>query len=177
MAFCPQCGAPFNDGATSCPQCGAVFAAAPNPNPQPQQQNYQFQQQYQQQQYQQYQPAPAPVVDPFDHTADFDAQDISDNKVFSMLPYLLGTVGIIIALLAAQKSAFAMFHVREALKITVTNILLGVVSAVLCWTFIVPIAGFICIGILSVIQIIMFFRVCKGKAKEAPIICKLKFLK
>ncbi len=177
MAFCPQCGAPFNDGATSCPQCGAVFAAAPNPNPQPQQQNYQFQQQYQQQPYQQYQPAP--VVDPFDHTADFDAQDISDNKVFSMLPYLpvIGLFGIIIALLAAQKSAFAMFHVREALKITVTNILLGVISALLCWTIIVPAAGGICMAILFVIQIIMFFRVCKGKAKEAPIICKLKFLK
>ena len=96
-----------------------------------------------------------------------------------MLPYLpvIGLFGIIIALLAAQKSAFAMFHVREALKITVTNILLGVISALLCWTIIVPAAGGICMAILFVIQIIMFFRVCKGKAKEAPIICKLKFLK
>ena len=31
--------------------------------------------------------------------------------------------------------------------------------------------------VLLVVQIICFFRICKGQAKEAPIVCKLGFLK
>ena len=133
--------------------------------------------QYQQQQYQQFQqpyPAPVPMVDPKDHTAEYDPKDISENKVFAMAPYLMGALGIIVALLAAQKSEFTMFHVRQALKITLVQILLYVCC-------IVPFLGWIFCGVCSIIlfvlQIIMFFRVCKGKAVEVPIVSNLGFLK
>lgn len=52
-----------------------------------------------------------------------------------------------------------------------------IVSAVLAFTFIVPIAGAVCIAILFVVRIICFFQVCSGKAKDAAIIGKLPFLK
>lgn len=180
MAFCPQCGANVADGVPNCPQCGAPMGAAPAFDQGQGQQNQQFQQ-YQQQPYQQYQqqppyaaPVPYPAVDPKDHTAEFDAKDISDNKVYAMAPYLLGTIGIIIALLAAQKSDFTTFHVRQAVKITIVQVLL-----IFCC--IIPILGWIFAGVCNVIifvlEIIMFFRVCKGKAIEVPIISNLGFLK
>ena len=169
MAFCPQCGAPVPDGVATCPQCGASMApTVQQPQPQPQ-----FQQQQQYQQFQQPY-APVPMVDPKDHTAEYDPKDISENKVFAMAPYLMGAIGIIVALLAAQKSEFTMFHVRQALKITMVNILL-----VICC--IIPIVGWIFAGVCSIIlvvlQFIMFFRVCKGKAVEVPIVGNLGFLK
>lgn len=182
MAFCPQCGAPFNDGATSCPQCGAPLASAPAPQPAPAPADYQFQQQYQQPQYQQpqfqqqyQQPVYQPVVDPLDHTAEFDPKDISDNKVVAMLPYLMGIVGVAIAaLIGATNSEYVKFHIRQSLKLTVCNTLAPFLA-------IVPILGWIAapivIGIIAVVQLICFFRVCKGKAKEAPIVCKFGFLK
>lgn len=114
--------------------------------------------------------------DPKDHTAEYDPKDISDNKVMAMLPYLLGTVGIIIALLASRESAYTSFHVHQALKITVVNVLVGIITALLFWTIIVPIAGGICMIILLVVRIICFFQICSGKAKEAPIVSSFGFL-
>ena len=69
-----------------------------------------------------YQPNYTPY-DPYDHTSEFTAKDISDNKVIAMLVYLMGTVGIIIALLASKDSPYLSFHVRQALKFTVLEVL------------------------------------------------------
>lgn len=173
MAFCPQCGASFNDGAPACPQCGTVFAA-PGQQAQQQYQQPQFQQQYQQPQFQQYAPAPIPVVDPKDHTAEFDPKDISDNKITAMAPYILGVAGLLICLLAAGDSKYAGFHARNALKLTISQALL-----VVCC--IIPFLGWIAAGIgnimIVVINIICFVHVCQGKAKEAPIFGSLPFFK
>ena len=146
MAFCPNCGAQVEDGAPACPNCGTSFAAP--------QINYAY--------------------DPADHTAEFDPKDISDNKVFAMSAYLLGVVGIIITMLAAQKSPYAMFHARQSLKISVC-------IALLAFCMIVPILGWfvaaVGVIVLLVVSIIQFFSVCSGKAKEAPIIKSVGFLK
>ncbi len=81
------------------------------------------------------------------------------------------------AQLAAPQSKYAAFHSRQALKLDIVSTLLLIVSAVLAFTFIVPIAGAVCIAILFVVRIICFFQVCSGKAKDAAIIGKLPFLK
>lgn len=112
-----------------------------------------------------------------DHTAEFSPKDISDNKVMAMVPYLLGSFGIIIALLAVKESSYTYFHVRQALKITVVNTLVTIITIILCWTIIVPIAAGICAIILLVLRIIGFFQVCSGKAKEVAIISRFGFLK
>ena len=94
-----------------------------------------------------------------------------------MSAYILGVVGVIIALLAANKSEYAGFHVRQSLKISLVETLIGMCSVFLAFTLIIPVAGFICLGICFVLRIIMFFNVCSGKAKEVPIISSLGFLK
>ena len=94
-----------------------------------------------------------------------------------MLVYLMGSIGIIIALLASRNSKFVDFHLRQALKFLVVEILIGLITVVLCWTIIVPIAAGIMYVVLTILEIICFFQVCSGKAKEAPIIRSLNFLK
>lgn len=152
MKFCPNCGTQQEEGALSCPNCGTVF------EPQPQ-------------------PAPAPYVNPADHTAEYSAADISDNKVYAMVIYLLGFLGLVIALLARSDSEYLKFQVRQALKITVCEAIVAIISGVLCWTIIVPVVGAICVVILLVIRIICFFRICGNKVMEAPIIWKFDFLR
>lgn len=154
MKFCPNCHLSYDDTANVCGQCGGPLQMIP-------------------QQFSGYSAA----ADPTDHTAEFNPQDISENKVFAMLPYLMSFIGVIIALLAAPSSPYTMFHVRQGLKILVTEILLGLCAGILAFTIIVPLAAVICILILAVIEIICFFRVCKGEAKEPPIIKNLPFLK
>ncbi len=151
MKFCPNCGSQVEEGAASCPSCGEPLAQAA--------------------------PAPAPYVDPTDHTSEFDPADISENKVVAMLPYVLGIVGLILALLAHTDSRYASFHVKQYLKICICEAIVAILSAVLCWTFLVPIAGAVCVVILLVVRIICFFQICKGQAKEPAIVCKLGFLK
>ena len=177
--FCKYCGKVLQDGEIcSCPQAQAE-AAAQAQGQQPPPNFYQQPPQYQQPPYQppQYQPYGQPVYNPYDHTAEFDPKDISDNKVFAMLVYLMGTIGVIIALLASHASPYAMFHVRQGLKLTVVNILLGIIMVVLIWTVIVPIICGIAFVVLFVINIICFFQVCGGKAKEPAIVCSLGFLR
>ena len=157
MKYCPKCGAQMEDNAAFCPNCGNN--AQPNSSP------------YQAPVY------AAPEPDPFDHTGEFDAQDISENKVLCMLVYLMGVIGIIYALLAGKDSKYVAFHVRQALKFEVVTILLGIVMALLCWTIIVPIVGGVCMAIVLVLKVICFFQICSGKAKEPAIIRSLGFRK
>ncbi len=162
MKICPNCNTQVADDAMFCTGCGVHFAPA--------------------------QPVYQPVVDIYDHTADFDAKDISDNKVIAMLVYLMGPIGIIIALLAGNTSAYAAFHVRQALKITAVEILSSIALVVGAVINIIPFLGwfvYILAGIaylvlavaLFVVRIISFFQICKGKAKEPAIVRSLKFLR
>lgn len=157
MKQCQHCKTQLEDNAVFCTTCGAKIApAAGNVPPQ---QTY------------------IPVQNPYDHTDEFDPKDISDNKVISMLVYLMGAIGILIALLASSNSPYVSFHVRQALKFTVTDILLGIAALVLCWTFIVPIVCGVMVCVLFVLKIVCFFQICSGKAKEPAIIRDLGFLK
>lgn len=167
MKNCPNCNAQLEDNAEFCTKCGMKQSAQQVP-PQPNASQFNNQQQYQQ-----YTAAP----DPYDHTSEFSAEDISKNKVLAMTVYLLGVVGIIIALLAGKDSPYVAFSVRQSLKITVLNALLGIIGAVLSVTFIVPIAAMIGILVLFVVKIITFVQICKGKAVEPCIVRNFGFLK
>lgn len=168
MKTCSNCKNQAADDAIFCPICGATLAAAnAQQNPGANQTQYQAPPK----------PGYAPAYDPYDHTAEFDPKDISDNKVISMLVYLMGAIGIIIALLAGNTSKYAAFHVRQALKFTVIEILASICTALLAWTFIVPIAYAIFLVVLLVVKFICFFQICAGKAKEPAIIRSFGFLR
>ncbi len=187
MALCVKCHAEISDGAQFCPFCGASqVAAAPAPapvpvatpapaqdaapanaaytapNPAPNNAAYYST------------PAPAPVVKNTDHTAEFDAKDISDNKIVAMAAYLLGVIGVVIALLASRDSKYAGFHVRQALKLQICTILVGFFSIV---PFIGWLATVVCEVIILVLEIIAFFQVAGGKAKEPAIISSIPLFK
>ena len=142
---CTNCHLSFPDSASHCTQCGAPLTTVAD------------------------QPG-----DPLDHTAEFDPADISANKVFALIPYLMGWVGVIITLLASSSSPYAGFHVRQALKIQIAA-LLSLVLAII--PFLGWVAAFACKIIAIVLNLICFFRVCSGKAIEAPIVSSFKFLK
>lgn len=178
--FCKYCGKALQDGEVcSCPQAQAE-AAQQYQGQQPPQGGYQRPPQiYQPPQQPPYPPQQyaQPMYDPYDHTAEFNPRDVSDNKVIAMTVYLMGAIGVLIALLASQSSPYVMFHVRQSLKIMVVQMLMTVIMVILFWTIIVPVAYAIASVVLAVINIICFFQVCSGKAKEPAIINKLGFLR
>lgn len=113
----------------------------------------------------------------WDHTAEFDPKDISDNKVTAMAAYLLGPLGVIIALLSGQNSPYAAFHMQQGLKFLILEALTALVMTLLCWTIIVPVAGCVFLVILMILEIVSFVSVCKGRAVEPPIIRGMRFMK
>lgn len=188
MKVCPNCNLEADDNVVYCSNCGSPVAEKAQVESQANYYNEPVQNQNQQvPNYQQGVPHPiyngqpanpyAQAYNPYDHTADYSAQDISDNKVFSMLCYLMGVFGIIIALLVAQKSPYVMFHVRQAVKFIVVDCLMAIVAVILFWTFLVPIAYGIMTVVLLIIKIIAVFQIGSGKAKEPAIIRGLGFLK
>lgn len=160
MKNCPNCNAQLNDDAAFCVNCGAQMGAAPQQNAYAQ-------------------PIPAPVVSPTDHTAEFTSEDVADNKLFAALIYALSLVGVVIALLAnmSNKSAYLKFHIKQGLKLFITDLIVSFCTLVLCWTCIVPIAGAVCGIILAVVQVICFIQTLRNKSVEPPIISSLGFLK
>ena len=94
-----------------------------------------------------------------------------------MIVYLMGWIGIVIALLASPQSPYTAFHVRQAIKINVAVMLMSMFAGLLAWTVIIPIVALIMAVVFFVIQIICFFQVCSGKAVEPAIVRSLDFLK
>ena len=148
MAFCSNCGKEVPEGAATCPSCNATLTNAAQP----------------------------PVIEPWDHTAEFDAQDISDNKVYALSAYLFSILGVLLCNVLAKESPYAQFHAREALKLDVVTIVVYLLACVLCWTCIAPVAGAVLILILFVVKVICFVQVCKGQAKEPWMIRSIKAL-
>lgn len=194
MKVCPNCGSSFDDSMKFCVQCGTELVEAPEEQPIATAQEPVAEQpapeaapqpEYQQPEYQQPYGAPvggyAPVyqepVDPDDHTAEFSAEDIENNKLYAMLGYILGGIGIIIALLAGKDSEYVKFHTKQAIKFLVVEWILIFATAILGFTIVLGIAGGVCLTIVAILEIIAFVQVCKGQAKEPAIIKKLKFLK
>lgn len=157
MKTCHCCTAQLEDNARFCRNCGAVQPDVPEP-PVP------------------VFPAAPEEPSPWDHTGEFEAEDIARGKLYAMLVYLLGIAGILLALVGARDSAYAAFHIRQGLKLTVLEALLVLAAAVLFWTFLVPIAAAVCLGLLLALKAICFFRVCGGRAVEPPVVRKLGFL-
>ncbi len=164
-----------------------IYGQQPNMNQENyNQQNYN-QQNYNQQNYNQgnynqgayggYQQQYYTQPSPYDHTAEFSAKDVSDNKVIAMMLYLTSFLGVFVALLASPDSPYLKFHVRQAIKFIVVDTLAGLIGVVLCFTFIVPVLAGIFVFVMWICKIITFFSICGGKSVEPVIIRNMGFLR
>lgn len=147
MRNCPNCGNVVDEGVAFCRNCGFNLGAGA-------------------QQYQQYQ---QPVYNSTDHTAEFSVDEVAKNKLFAVLPYFLGAIGVVIVLLVnlKEESAYLMFHVRQGVKITILSV----------FAALIPFVGWIAAVVLLVVSLICGFTTLGGKSKEPPIISSFDFLK
>lgn len=166
MSFCPNCGAPNDEGSAFCANCGTKLEA-------PQQNQYAAPQQGeyhapQQGEYQQYQETPQQsfVVD-----KGYEPSDIEANKLFAILAYL-GPL-VFVPVFAAKNSKFARFHANNGLVIFIawilSNILL-VIPIVRHFVWIISI-------IVAIVDIIGLIQAIKGEAKPIPVISDIQIIK
>ncbi|HBH96008.1 MAG TPA: hypothetical protein DDX91_09655 [Ruminococcaceae bacterium] len=156
MAFCTKCGASIDDNAAVCPKCGAAQQSTANNN------TY---------------VNPGPVsMDGGDYTATMDPNDIAQNKGMSVLSYF-GFL-FLVPLLAAPNSAYARFHVNQGIVLFIADVIFGIVGGILT---LIPFVGGILSGVLGlailVLVIMGIVNAAQGKAKELPVIGKIRLLK
>ncbi len=114
-----------------------------------------------------------------DTTAQFDAQDIEQNKVMAVLAYLGWLV--LVPILAAKNSKFAMYHANQGLVLAIVATVCLVALSILS---IIPFLGLIfmlaeaLLGIVFLVFAILgIVNAAQGKAKELPLIGKFKIFK
>ncbi len=129
---------------------------------------------YQQAPYQQG-PYQQPYVryDPTDHTSEFDAKDIADNKLFALIPYFSLLLGLI-AGIYLKESAYMKFHIRNSIIFTVAEVLVAIICII---PFLGWVIGFVCFIVLGIFKIVAVIWVFQGKAKEIPVLNSIGFLK
>lgn len=120
-----------------------------------------------------------------------DAQDVQQNKILALVSYL--GYFFFIPMIVKPQSRYLRFHGNQGLTLLLTEIVLGVVHAVLCGIFgLIGLAG-IPGAIISSIFIVLFsiaiygailvwvifgiVNAVTGKAKELPLIGRIRILK
>lgn len=113
-----------------------------------------------------------------DTTAEFDPADIAQNKVMGVLAYFSWLV--LVPIFAAKESKFARYHANQGLALAIAEIICWVVFGILTrfpligWIF--GIAEGLVSLVCFVIAIVGIVNAANGRAKELPIVGKLKIL-
>lgn len=117
------------------------------------------------------------TIDPDDHTADFTPEDVSEHKIYALLVYIGGIIGIIPALLIGKDSPYLKFHVQQKMKLMVTLLLVTMVCSVTSFLIIPAFLAGVAAIVVFVVNLICFFRTASGKSIEAPIVKDIKLFK
>lgn len=172
MLLCEKCGTKVDEGTKFCPSCGNSMEV---PAIEQQEQNSGDQNDFS--------AKIANLNDTADTTADYDADDVSKNKVMAVLAYF-GPL-CFIPMFAAKDSKFARFHANQGLVLLIACVAYSIVSSILnsiilaiSWRlyFITSIISFISI-VFAVLAILGIINAANGRAKELPVIGKFKILK
>lgn len=114
-----------------------------------------------------------------DYTSSYDVQDINANKTMGILAYF-GLL-VLVPILTARQSRFAMFHAEQGITLCIGCHIIGILAVVLGM---IPAVGWVfslifgLVGILFLVLMILgIINAANGQAKELPILGKLKIVK
>lgn len=148
--FCPQCGAPVEEGAVQCRYCREPLT------------NGQIvpQKSFQETEYQQ--------------TED-EGADVNANKIYAVIAYL--GILVLIPILAAPKSAFARFHANQGLTLLLLSAVIGIADTVLGGGLFITLAMSAVRLFCIVLAIIGIVTAVQGQKKPLPVIGGVHLLK
>lgn len=159
MANCAKCGQPVEDGEKFCKSCGAAVGSEENNQ-------------------QDLGAKIAQLNNTEDTTKDYDNSDIESNKVMAVLAYI--GILVLVPILAAKNSKYARFHANQGLVLFIAEIIYNFVSAIIRAVLplaVVNILLLVISALFLVLSIIGIVNAATGKAKELPVIGKIRIIK
>lgn len=151
--FCPQCGAPIEEGATACRYCRTPVNGGADTSS---------------------------VVQSYSQGTVYEDQgasgkdDVQANKVYAILSYF-GLL-VLISIFAAPHSRFARFHANQGLTLLIASIVLSVIDMAIGFFPIGLMIDVIRI-VVWILAIMGIIAAAKGEEKELPIIGGIRLLK
>lgn len=110
-----------------------------------------------------------------DDSKSFTKKEIEDGKVMAILCYL--SFLVLIPFFVEDKNKYVNYHAKQGINLFIWEVIIGICLSFLGFTFISNILEFV-FGLLAfALTVIGIVNVCNGKAKELPIINKLKIVK
>ncbi|MBE5997984.1 MAG: zinc-ribbon domain-containing protein [Lachnospiraceae bacterium] len=163
MRQCQHCGAMIDDDrARVCPACGQPIAPAGGDFSQKVNQTI------------------GEIQNTPDYSNYFHPADVGQNKGISVLSYL--GILLLIPLFAKKDSPYTRFHVNQGLVLFITETLYGiivrVIRGILGGTILSPLVTILSLLdiVFLVLSIIGIVNAAGGKAKELPVIGKIRIL-
>lgn len=123
-----------------------------------------------------------------DYTSAYSANDINENKIFAVISYI-PFICLFPVFVSSKKSAFTKFHANQGLVLFIAELLISLVMWLVGFVLgLIPFAAAILAFPLSIlswaIELLEFAAIvygiyiaATGKAKELPVIGKIKILK
>lgn len=177
MAFCSKCGNQITDGSKFCDKCGAPVGGSTSQNNNNTAKNISDS----------VGDLGAKIAgfnNTSDYTAEYDQADVTNNKAMGILAYI--GILVLVPILAAPNSKFARFHANQGLVLLISEIIVNValqILKVVMYAIATPLGTIFSVItwlvsiFIMVIAIIGIVNAAQGKAKELPIIGKVKILK
>ncbi|MBE5935913.1 MAG: zinc-ribbon domain-containing protein [Lachnospiraceae bacterium] len=174
MAFCSKCGNQLEDNAAFCNYCGTPVGGDMNQTSQSTQTSSDAND---------YMEKIKGLNNTEDTTHTFDQNDIAQNKAMGILAYI-GLL-VLVPILCAKESKFARYHANQGLVLWLASIAFSIVTGIvdtaisaISWRLGLLASLVFGLGNLAlfIIMIIGIVNAASGKAKELPIIGKIKIL-
>lgn len=177
MKYCTKCGTQCDDSANACSACGTLFNAPVQVNKNDHTAEFK-KEDIEKNKFFALIPHVIAVLGLIQTVKISNIISVFQNLILgssvNLTVFSLSIFGIIVSYMLAKDSEYACFHIKNAMKFTVLEAIIAVLS-------IVPAVGAIfytvCIIICVVLRIIEFFNICGGKAKDPAIIRSMGFLK
>ena len=159
MAFCKKCGAEISDNEVLCANCAKVSENVKNNSENAYRQATDF------------------MSNVPDHSAEYTAEDMEQNKVYAILAYI--GILFLVPILCAKESPFARFHANQGLVLflfsIVCGIVVGILKVVLWYIPFVSALLTMAEGLITLaLMIYGIYNAATGKAKELPILGRIK---
>ena len=132
----------------------------------------------------------ASFLDTTDHTSEFEAEDIAQNRAMGILAYI-GLL-VLVPIFAAKGSKWARWHANRGLILLILAVAIGVASAILALLGLIPYVGIVFRILQWIVNVVAYLGLtglmvfgivtaAMGKAKDFPLIggliAKIQILK